>query len=245
MLAAWDGDLAADSAPALLYGCFIRELAAALYRPVLGDELWEWVAAGTLAPTITLVRRWLANDTWALLGGPGSAASPASAAATSSASAASASAERVLAALPAALAAAWAAAIEAAGPDPATWRWDAVHQAVRTHPLLGRVDATPMGGDADTIQAAGYGWTAGAPFNVTSLSVYRQVIDLGDLSSASYVIPGGSSADPDSPHFGDQLVLWASHLRVPMLGTPMGSLRGDEEQPRVHHTGDERDQHGR
>ena len=63
MLAGWDGDLRADSAHALLYACFLRELAAGLYRPLLGDEAWNWVVAGTLAPTVNLVRRWLANDT--------------------------------------------------------------------------------------------------------------------------------------------------------------------------------------
>jgi penicillin amidase len=74
-----------------------------------------------------------------------------------------------------------------------------------------------MGGDADTIQAAGYGWQAGAPFTVASLSVYRQVVDLADGGSASYVIPGGASGDPASPHFADQLAQWAAHRRIPMI----------------------------
>jgi len=73
-----------------------------------------------------------------------------------------------------------------------------------------------MGGDADTIQASGYGWIQGSTFTVTSLSVYRQVVDLADPASASYVIPGGSSGDPDSPHFADQLAQWARHTRIPM-----------------------------
>ena len=41
MLAGWDGDLAADSARALLYGCFQRALAEELYRPLVGDETWS------------------------------------------------------------------------------------------------------------------------------------------------------------------------------------------------------------
>jgi penicillin amidase len=85
-----------------------------------------------------------------------------------------------------------------------------------------------MGGDADTIQAAGYGWVAGAPFTVTSLSVYRQVVDLANPAAASYVIPGGASGDPASPHFADQLAEWAAHRRVPMNSTSPGAtqLRG-------------------
>ena len=68
--------------------------------------------------------------------------------------------ERVLAALPAALAAAWAMATEYGGADPGRWRWGDVHQAARVHPLseVGPLPGVPMGGDADTIQAAGYGW---------------------------------------------------------------------------------------
>jgi penicillin amidase len=71
-----------------------------------------------------------------------------------------------------------------------------------------------MGGDADTIQAAGYGWLAGSPFTVTSLSVYRQVVDLADPAAASCVLPGGSSGDPASPHYADQFALWGSHQRI-------------------------------
>ncbi|MBO0801907.1 MAG: penicillin acylase family protein [Nocardiopsaceae bacterium] len=255
MLAGWDGNLRADSGPALLYGCFVRSLAEALYRPVLGDEAWAWVASGTLAPSINLVRRWLANDTWELLGCPVPGSDPVSGTAGAQPAppvpeisgmrrSASASASRVLAVVPDALAAAWEAAVRQGGPDPASWRWGDVHQAVRSHPLSsarplsttgeapaghpspdgrfpaippdGEFPATPMGGDSDTIQAAGFGWVPGTPFTVTSLSVYRQVIDLADPASASYVIPGGASGDPASPHFADQLAQWAKHQRIPM-----------------------------
>jgi len=205
-LSGWDGDLAAGSGTALLYACFQRALADALYRPVLGAATWEWMASGVLAPTVSMVRRWLANDTWELLGGPVPTPSDGE------------RAKRVLAVLPQVLAAAWDAAAGHGGPGPARWRWGDVHQAVRTHPLegVGPLPRTPMGGDADTIQAAGYGWRAGSPFTVLSLSVYRQVVDLADPGSASYVIPGGASGDPDSPHFADQLADWAAHRRIPM-----------------------------
>jgi penicillin G amidase len=212
MLASWDGDLAVDSAAALLYGCFQRALAEALYRPVLGADTWEWVISGTLAPTIGLLRRWLANDTWELLGGPVPAASDGE------------RGRRVLAVVPGALAAAWAAALACGGPDPAGWRWGDVHQVARAHPLAGTgpLPPVPMGGDADTIQAAGFGWRRGDPFTVLSVSVYRQVVDLADPGTASFVIPGGSSGDPASPHFADQLAQWAQHQRIPMLGKPDG-----------------------
>jgi penicillin amidase len=208
LLAGFDGDLAPESAQALLYACFLRALAEALYRPLLGGQTWAWMASGTLAPTLSMIRRWLGNDTWELLGGPvpPGTASPA------------ASRERVLAAVPGALGAAWAAAVKAAGPDPGLWRWGDVHRAQRVHPLAGTLAGAAMGGDADTIQAAAYAWRQGSPFTVTTLSVYRQVVDLADPASGSYVIPGGASGDPASPHFSDQFPLWASHQRIAMPG---------------------------
>jgi penicillin G amidase len=223
LLAGQDGDLAADASWALLYACFQRALAEALYRPVLGAKTWAWVASGALAPMISMVRRWLGNDTWELLGGP---VPPAAA---GDADGAKRRRERVLAALPAALAGAWAAAVREAGPDPAQWRWGDQHRAVRLHPLSGAgvpTELSPdasahsvrMGGDADTIQAAGYRWRQDSPFTVTSLSVYRQVVDLGDPAAASFVIPGGASGDPASPHYADQLARWAAHQRIPVPG---------------------------
>jgi penicillin amidase len=224
LLAGGDGNLAADAPWALLYGCFLRALAEALYRPVLGAKTWAWVASGVLAPMISMVRRWLGNDTWELLGGPvppGTAAEAGGVARERR--------ERVLAALPGALAGAWAEAVREAGPDPAQWRWGDQHRAVRLHPLSGAGVATelspdasphsvPLGGDADTIQAAGYRWRQGSPFTVTSLSVYRQVVDLGDPGAASFVIPGGASGDPASPHYADQFARWAAHQRIPVPG---------------------------
>jgi penicillin G amidase len=229
LLAGFDGDLAAGSAAAMLYACFVRALAAELYRPVLGTATWEWVASGTLAPTMSMVRRWLGNDTWELLGMPVPPGGDQDSADQDSADQDSADQrsadqrsadqrrQRVLAAVPGALAAALAAAVHAGGPDPAQWRWGDVHRAVRVHPYgPTRFADVPMGGDADTIAAAGYGWRAGAPFNVALLSVYRQVVDLASADSASYVIPGGASGDPASPHFADQLSEWAAHRRIPM-----------------------------
>lgn len=208
MLAGWDGELRGESGAALLYGCFQRALADALYRPLLGDAGWQWLISGDVPTSDTLIRRWLANDTWELLGAP-TAGEPDAA-----------RGERVRGVLPAALAAAWQQASEAGPPE--QWRWEDRHQARATHPLAGQAvpPAVGMGGDADTIQAAAYGWREGTPFDVTHLSVYRQVVDLAAPEAASFVIPGGASGDPGSPHFADQLAQWAEHRRVPMLWRP-------------------------
>jgi penicillin amidase len=228
LLADSDGNLSADAPSALLYACFLRALVEALYRPVLGAKTWAWVAAGSLSPMISMVRRWLGNDTWELLGAPVPPA-PGGTEAGDAGDTARERRERVLAALPGALAGAWTAAVREGGPDPAQWRWGDQHRAVRLHPLSGAgvptelspdasAHSAPMGGDADTVQAAAYRWRQGSPFTVTALSVYRQVVDLGEPASASFVIPGGASGDPASPHYADQFARWAAHQRIPVPG---------------------------
>jgi penicillin amidase len=209
MLAGWDGVLDGGSARALLYGCFVRALAEELYRPLVGQDAWSWLTSGTVVAAEAPVRRWLANDTWALLGGPtpdgGTAALDA------------ARRQRVLGVLPAALAMGWRQASKA-GP-PQSWRWREHHEVSALHPLSDDLAPPPvgMGGDSETIQAAAYGWAQGTSFDVSLTSVYRQVVDMAAPQRASFVIPGGASGDPASPHFADQLGEWASHRRVPML----------------------------
>jgi penicillin G amidase len=210
-LAGWDGVLAVESGAALIYGCFRRALAAELYEPVLGERTWSWVASGVLPPTSLMVRQWLANDLWDLLGGFRPPGIPA----------ADDRSRRVLDVLPAALGRAWRTAAESGGTSRS---WGAHHQALGRHPLslvvgMEGVDlpAVRMGGDSDTVQAGSYGWVEGAPFPVLTLSVYRQVVDLADPAAAEWIIPGGASGRPDSRHFADQLPLWAACRRAPML----------------------------
>ena len=219
MLSRWDGDLRADSGEALLYGCFRRTLAEHLYRPVVGGPTWEWMVSETVPATGVLIRRSLGRDLWEFLGGPtpprdgnhSGTASP------------------IAEVLEVSLGEAWADACTAAGPAPELWRWSDHHRLVPRHPLssLGvdwpvsmQAAPVPMGGDGDTVQAASYGWRRGAPFQVSGLSVYRQVVDMSDPGRGQWVIPGGASGDPAGAHFDDQLGVWASHQRIPMHYRP-------------------------
>jgi penicillin amidase len=218
LLARWDGALHGACGRALLYGCFQRALAEALYRPLTGDATWDWLTSGTVPTAEVHIRRWLANDIWALLGGPLPADRDEASRARDTRRE-----QRVRAVLPAALAAAWRQAEQAAraagAATSADWRWDTSHRATAARVIAGQQvpDPAGMGGDADTIQAAAYGWRPGPRFDVSGLSVYRQVVDLAAPAAASFVIPGGASGDPASPHFADQLPRWARHERVPML----------------------------
>lgn len=114
--------------------------------------------------------------------------------------------------------------MDSSGPDPAEWRWDTNHVLASKHALSGAFPGTngsldpprvPAGGDSDTVQAAGYGWSGKNDFAITVLSVYRQVVDFA-TGEGSFIVPGGASGDPGSPHFADQLEQWRTHQRVPM-----------------------------
>ena len=83
---------------------------------------------------------------------------------------------------------------------------------------------TPMGGDADTIQAAGYGWRGQPVHGSEPVGVPAGGRPRWIQNPASYVIPGGSSGDPASPHFADQLAEWAAHRRISMGRPPVTRL---------------------
>jgi len=205
LLAGLDGDLGTSRPEALLYACFRRAVARRRYGKALGSALWDWLASDELPATDTLVRRWLTNDLWALARAAGG----------------SRGAGLLLEAVPEALGEAWDEAVRLGG-DPDGWRWGDHHQLQGRHLLIPaapeawNLPSVPMGGDGDTVQAAAYGWGPG-PFGVTGCSVYRQVVDLADIDHASFVVPGGASGNPSSPHYSDQLREWAAHRRVPAL----------------------------
>ncbi len=211
MLASWDGNLLPQSNAALLYGHFRRAVAEALFVPLIGQGTWSWLTATEVTTTHGMISRWMANVVYALDGETTPDGRPWGDV------------------LRPALAGAWRKAVAQDGPDPTAWRWQARHTTNARHPLAGRFPehagrlnppAVAVGGDGDTIQAASYLWGDRPAFAIVGLSVYRQVVDLGDIAHASYVIPGGVSGEPGSAHFGDQLERWRTHQRIPMHYTP-------------------------
>ena len=115
-----------------------------LYRPILGADTWDWVASGSLAPTISLIRRWLGSDTWELLGMPPRPRLPAGRLGGRTGGAGAAGERgggcsrrcRPRSPRPG------RRRSGAGGRDPAQWRWGDAHQAVRVHPL-GAADGGP------------------------------------------------------------------------------------------------------
>ncbi|HUF39319.1 MAG TPA: penicillin acylase family protein [Anaerolineales bacterium] len=105
--------------------------------------------------------------------------------------------------------------VEALGSDPAAWRWGAVHRLVLTHRLgivfpLNRIlnrGPYPIGGDHQTVNQAGrkvglYG------SNVTGMANLRMAVEVGDWDRNYFILAGGQSGNPLSPHYDDQLKLW-------------------------------------
>ena len=121
-------------------------------------------------------------------------------------------------------------ALEAAqGPDPAAWRWGAAHALTLAHPLgavghpLGRLLARwlrlnrgpfPLPGDGMTVNLSGY--TLAAPYRPMVGPSLRLIVDLKQPDASRWVIPGGSSGDPLSPHYADQVDLWRRNEYLPM-----------------------------
>ena len=122
----------------------------------------------------------------------------------------------------------WAEALETAlvlaAPKVAGRRWSEAHPAKLAHPLAplfpeaaASLDppGAPVGGDNDTVLANGSYPATG--FAASYGAVARYVFDVGDWDQCRWVVFGGTSGDPASPHYADQHALWARTELVPML----------------------------
>jgi penicillin amidase len=103
--------------------------------------------------------------------------------------------------------------------DSSRWAWGAVRPLVMHHPLaqrglLGRALAlvfnlgpVPFGGDADVINQGAVLLTD--PLSpADNLASMRAVFDVGAWQNSRFVLPGGQSGNPLSPHYGDLFGLW-------------------------------------
>lgn len=205
----WDGDLSSDRSAGLIYACFRRALAQQQVAECMSPSGQRLLSGAEIPAGGVLLKRWFAQLTWRTDDGtvPAACLSDAS--------------------LEIALADAWGDASAIAGPEPTTWRWSDHHWLEPRHTLvatglghLASPDPVAAGGDAETVQAAAYGWPRGSSFTVTNAAVYRQVLDFAALNESTWVIPGGASGRPDHPNYQDQLPLWGAGKLHPMIGTP-------------------------
>lgn len=113
---------------------------------------------------------------------------------------------------------------ERLGPDPAAWRWGALHHArfvpaasaLADEPLRGRMihGPLPIPGSAFTLNATTYRMD---DFALTNGPSFRMVCDVGAWDNSLIINTPGQSGDPASPHYGDLFPLWARGDYAPML----------------------------
>ncbi len=112
---------------------------------------------------------------------------------------------------------------ERLGPDPARWRWGALHHGYFEHGLSGlgapsapRMDVGPLpkGGSGSTPMHTGY---RPGDFRITHGASVRLVMDVGEWDNSVCINAPGQSGDPRSPHYGDLAPAWAKGRYVPML----------------------------
>ena len=104
---------------------------------------------------------------------------------------------------------------ELRGPDVAEWAWGDVRPLTFKHPVgekkpmdkVFNLGPFPWGGDANTLNQAAVSFldpTANSPF-VASM---RMAVDVGNWDANRFILPGGQSGNPMSPHYDDQLDLY-------------------------------------
>lgn len=101
------------------------------------------------------------------------------------------------------------------GPDPSSWAWGRVRPLTLLHAFgakkpfdrIFNLGPVPCGGDANTLAQA-----TADPLEPTANPMFiaslRMAIDVGDWDASSFVLPGGQSGNPLSPHYADQFPLW-------------------------------------
>jgi penicillin amidase len=121
----------------------------------------------------------------------------------------------------------------AVGPGPAYWAWGHVrrlrpeHLLFKDSRLLGgafNLGVVPIGGDANTVHQAACRPAHPTAFahNIPSL---RAVFDLANLAGSTFVLPGGQSGNPCSPHYDDLFGPWQAGEAVTLAWTQEQVIR--------------------
>lgn len=112
------------------------------------------------------------------------------------------------------------------GGDIDAWRWERLHRTRPVHPLSALLPewadalnppSVSLGGDADTLQAAGT--FPGQSYAINGTSVARYAFDLGSWDESRWVSPLGASGHPGSRHYADQAEAWSAVRIHPMRYT--------------------------
>ena len=220
LLSSWDGKVSADSEAAAVFELFVAEMSRRVAK-AQAPLTWEWALGRASSPspsgTLLAVRRvghlvrllreqpdrWLQKD-W------------------------SAEVEDALARSLKRVRAAY-------GNEQRQWTWGTARKLTLRHPagngrVLSRVfnlGPFPWGGDANTISQAAPDPVdpTGNPIAIASL---RMVVEVGNWGNSRFVVPGGQSGNPLSPHYQDMLPLWRRGE-----GAPIAWSEDDVEKAKI------------
>jgi penicillin G amidase len=116
---------------------------------------------------------------------------------------------------------------EVAGDDDRRWAWGRVRPVFLVHPFgtkrpLDRIwnrGPVALGGDATTIPQGSVAFDAPLG-NAIGIPNLRAVIDVGNWEASRWVLAGGQSGNPLSPHYDDMIDLWLRGDSVSMAWSP-------------------------
>lgn len=121
---------------------------------------------------------------------------------------------------------------ESYGDEPGVWRWGSSHTWGPSHPLkdiplIGNwlsLEERPMAGSNETISQSGYYPSGSVKRKAHFGAQMRIVLDFSDVDASESVTPVGQSGHRLSPHYSDQVELYASgRFRPQSIQAPMGS----------------------
>lgn len=112
---------------------------------------------------------------------------------------------------------------ERCGPDEEAWSWGKIRPLTLRHRLgekrplnkIFNLGPLPGWGDSTTVNQAGFDF--GDPFRHTTVTAHlRSVFDIGNWGASRFVLLGGQSGNPLSPHYSDFIPLYMKGEGVPV-----------------------------
>lgn len=224
LLASWDGEASAGSVGAALFELFVADLCARVAQ-VRAPRAYRW-ALGAGLDGLTVVSLFAARRVGHLV--------------------------RVLRERPegwcgrpwpelirASLGASWSE-LRACARGGRLPTWGELRPLTLRHAFSGRrpidraFDLGPFswGGDANTVAQAAADPQAPTS-NPLAVPTVRAVIDVGEWDEARFVLPGGQSGNPCSPHYDDQLEAWKRGEGVPLAWSEHAVARATKEELRL------------